>query len=75
MARELLTKIKQLLVINWRQKSIARSQLKLAIEDTLDSGLPAAFTPDLFQQKCDSLFEHFFERYADHDSSVYATGT
>ena len=46
-SRELLSRIKQLLVINWRQKSTARSQLKLAIEDTLDTGLPAAFSRDL----------------------------
>ena len=41
-ARELLGRLKQLLVLNWRQKSSARSQLKLAIEDALDSGLPRA---------------------------------
>ena len=39
--RELLTKMTILLVINWRQKSTARSQLKLAIEDTLDTGTAA----------------------------------
>jgi len=32
-ARELLNRLKQLLVLNWRQKAAARSQLKLAIED------------------------------------------
>ena len=35
-ARELLARLKELLVLNWRQKAAARSQLKLAIEDTLD---------------------------------------
>jgi len=73
-SRELLTKLKQLLVINWRQKSTARSQLKLAIEDTLDTGLPGAFTRDLYQQKCSALFEHFYESYPDSDKSVYAIG-
>jgi type I restriction enzyme R subunit len=38
-ARDLLHRLKQLLVLNWRQKSAARSQLKLTIEDVLDSGL------------------------------------
>jgi type I restriction enzyme R subunit len=42
-ARELLNRLKQLLVLNWRQKAAARSQLKLAIEDILDSGLPRAY--------------------------------
>src|ERR1019366_10720973 len=41
-ARELLNKMKLLLVLNWRQKSTARSQLKLTIEDVLDTSLPRA---------------------------------
>jgi type I restriction enzyme, R subunit len=41
-ARDLLSRLKSLLVLNWRQKSAARAQLKLAIEDALDTGLPAA---------------------------------
>lgn len=44
-ARDLLARLKQLLVINWRQKSTARSQVKLAIEDMLDTGLPPAYSP------------------------------
>ena len=73
-SRELLNKIKQLLVINWRQKSTARSQLKLAIEDTLDTGLPRVFSPEIYQQKCSAVFEHFYESYPESSSSVYATG-
>jgi len=73
-SRELLHKIKQLLVINWRQKSTARSQLKLAIEDTLDTGLPGAFSRDLFQLKCSAVFEHFYESYAESGISIYSTG-
>jgi type I restriction enzyme R subunit len=42
-ARDLLNRLKQLLVLNWRKKSAARSQLRLAIEDTLDTGLPRAY--------------------------------
>ena len=51
-ARELLNRLKQLLVINWCQKSTARSQLKLAIEDALDSGLQRAYSPEIYHQKC-----------------------
>jgi type I restriction enzyme R subunit len=57
-ARELLERLKVLIVINWRQKSTARSKLKLTIEDILDSGLPAGYSPELYQQKCAALFEH-----------------
>ena len=70
--RELLAKLKALLVINWRQKSSARSQLKITIEDVLDSGLPRAFTPELYRQKCSALFEHMYEKYPERDAGVYA---
>jgi type I restriction enzyme R subunit len=71
-ARELLNKLKLLLVLNWRQKSAARSQLKLTIEDVLDSGLPRIYTPELYRQKCSALFEHVYENYPERDAAVYA---
>ena len=71
-ARELLGRLKQLLVLNWRQKSSARSQLKLAIEDVLDTGLPRAYDKTLYAQKCSVLFEHVFESYPEKDAGVYA---
>ena len=71
-ARELLNQLKQLLVLYWRQKSSARSQLKLAIEDVLDTGLPHAYNKPLYEQKCSALFEHIFESYPERDTGVYA---
>jgi hypothetical protein len=43
----------------------ARSQLKLTIEDTLDNGLPRAYTPSSTIQKCSAVFEHVYESYPD----------
>ena len=74
-ARELLNRLKQLLVLNWRQKSSARAQLKLAIEDVLDTGLPGIYTPELYQQKCSAIFEHIYESYPERDAGVYTTAT
>ena len=71
-ARELLAKLKALLVLNWRQKSTARSQLKLTIEDTLDTSLPRAYTPELYNQKCSAVFEHVYESYPERNAGVYA---
>jgi type I restriction enzyme R subunit len=67
-AKELLARLEALLVINWRQKSGARAQLKLAIEDVLDTGLPRAYDKPLYEQKCAGLFEHFYERYPESDA-------
>ena len=71
-ASVLLKRLKALLVINWRQKSAARSSLKLAIEDTLDSGLPRAYTPEIYTQKCAALFEHMYESYPERNTGIYA---
>ncbi len=69
-AKELLSRLNQLLVLNWRQKSAARSSLKLAIEDTLDT-LPAAYDRPLYSQKCTALFEHVYESYPERNAGVY----
>lgn len=71
-ARDLLGRLKGLLVLNWRQKAAARSQLKLAIEDTLDSGLPRAYTPEVYREKCSALFEHMYESYPERNAGVYS---
>jgi type I restriction enzyme R subunit len=71
-AHDLLTKLKDLLVLNWRKKSAARSALRLAIEDTLDAGLPEAYAPEMFHDKCSAVFEHVYESYPERDTGVYA---
>jgi type I restriction enzyme R subunit len=70
-AKDLMARIKDLLVLNWRQKSAARSSLKLAIEDTLDQ-LPNAYDRPLYAQKCTALFEHVYESYPERNAGVYA---
>jgi type I restriction enzyme R subunit len=72
-ARELLNRLKQLLVLNWRQKAASRAQLKLAIEDVLDTGLPRIYSRTLYQQKCSAVFEHVYESYPERDAGVYST--
>ncbi len=69
-AKTLLSRLKELLVLNWRQKSAARSSLKLAIEDTLDT-LPDAYDRPLYAQKCTALFEHVFESYPERNAGIY----
>ncbi len=70
--RDLLNRLKALLVLNWRQKSGARAQVRLAIEDVLDSGLPRAYDKPLYEHKCSALFEHVYESYADDRQSIYS---
>lgn len=62
-ARVLLERLSELLILNWRQNTVARARLKLGIEDALDDGLPAAYGKEWYEQKCAALFEHVFESY------------
>jgi type I restriction enzyme, R subunit len=56
-ARQLLEHVRAALVLDRRQRAQARAQVRLAIEDTLDEGLPRAYTPEVYQQKCAAIFE------------------
>lgn len=71
-AKELLERMKEVLVLNWRSKSAARSQLKMAIEDALDEGLPEPYSKDIFEDKCSAIFEHVYENYPERDQGIYA---
>ncbi len=63
-ARRLLEQVKASLTLDWRQQAQTRARVRLEIEDVLDQGLPEAYTPPLFPQKCAVLFEHVFETAA-----------
>lgn len=60
-------------MLNRRQKSAARSLLRLAILDTLDCGLPRVYPPDICQQNCSTLFEHVYESYPERNAGTFAS--
>jgi len=61
----LLDKVRGAVMLGWRERVQGRAQVRLAIEDTLDDGLPRAYTPELYESKVAAVFEHVFERYPD----------
>jgi type I restriction enzyme R subunit len=63
-ARQLLERLKTTLALDWRKQAQTRARARIAIEDVLDQGLPDAYTPPLYQQKCAVLFEHVYETAA-----------
>ena len=71
-ARELLARLKDLLVLNWRQKAAARSQVQAGDRGHAGHGLPRAYTPELYEQKCAAVFEHVYESYPERNAGVYA---
>ena len=70
-ARQLLERLKQILVLDWRERVEARARVRRAIEEALDEGLPRAFTPDIYRRKVSAVFNHVFESYQGPGESVY----
>jgi len=70
-AKQLLGRLKELLVLDWRKGQAGRARVEEAIKDLLDAGLPRAYSPELYKQKCSAVFEHFYESYPQRDANVY----
>jgi type I restriction enzyme R subunit len=71
-ARELLETLKrEKLVLDWRKTQATRAAVRVVIEDKLD-GLPEMFIKDIYNQKCNAVYQHIFESYYGEGRSVYA---
>ncbi len=71
--RELIEILKrEKLVLDWRKRQQSRAQVRVTIEDIFDHGLPQAYTPGLYQKKCDAVYQHIYESYYGAGKSVYA---
>jgi type I restriction enzyme R subunit len=71
-AKQLLERLKALLVLDWRKRQSARARVEDAIKDLLDDGLPRAYSTDFYKQKCSAVFEHFYESYPQRDANIYS---
>jgi type I restriction enzyme, R subunit len=62
-ARNLLAKLRAALTVDWQKTAYSRARVREAIAETLDDGLPRAYTPAVFQEKAGVVFQHVYERY------------
>jgi len=46
--------------------------VRVEIENVLDEGLPRAYSKELYESKCNTVFEHVFESYQGEGRSVFA---
>jgi type I restriction enzyme, R subunit len=71
-AKDLLEKLKnEKLVLDWRKRQQSRASVKLTIETVLDE-LPRVYTKDLYQQKCEIVYQHVYDSYFGQNSSIFA---
>ncbi len=72
-AQELLQTLKQeKLVLDWRKHQHTRAAVQNTISVFLDERLPDKYTPDLYEQKCATLYQHIYESYFGAGRSIYA---
>jgi type I restriction enzyme R subunit len=70
-AHELLDTLKaERLVLDWRKKQQTRAAVQVTIQNVLDK-LPQVYTPDLYQQKCNLVYQHVYDSYSDARRSIY----
>jgi len=70
--RDLLATLKrEKLVLDWRKKQQARAEVRLTVEQALDSGLPESYTSTLYQRKCEEVFQHIYDSYFGQGQSIY----
>tara|TARA_R110002111_G_scaffold18931_1_gene46157 strand:- start:5375 stop:8587 length:3213 start_codon:yes stop_codon:yes gene_type:complete len=70
-ARSLLQTLKEAkLVLDWRKKQRTRADVYTTVKTILDE-LPRAYTPELYQQKCDTVYQHIFDSYQGEGRSIY----
>ncbi|MBP1466239.1 type I restriction endonuclease subunit R [Candidatus Chloroploca sp. M-50] len=71
-ARDLLTTLKrEKLVLDWRKKQQARAAVRVTIEDMLDQ-LPDLYSKELYEQKCQVVYQHVYESYLGQGKSIYS---
>lgn len=72
-ARDLLATLKrEKLTLDWKKRQQTRAQVRLAVQQALDEGLPRAYTPELYQHACDAVYEHVYDAYSDAEHNIYA---
>jgi type I restriction enzyme, R subunit len=72
-AQDLLDRLKQeKLVIDWRKREQTRAAVRQLIEMALDDFLPKAYSKEIFDYKCQSVYQHVYDSYAGQGRSVYA---
>ena len=71
-ARLLLERLRQVLVLDWRKRQSSRAQVEDTIKGLLDENLPRAYSPEIYRSKCEAIFHHVFESYRGEGESIFS---
>jgi type I restriction enzyme R subunit len=72
-ARELLETLKrEKLGLDWKKGQTTRAAVRFTVETVLDH-LPRTFTPELYEKKCERVYQHVFDSYSGQGQGIYST--
>ncbi len=75
-ARSLLETLKrERLVLDWRKKQQERAKVLTTVKNILDTGLPRIYTKELYERKCDEVYQHIYDSYYGEGRSIYAAAS
>lgn len=69
-AKELLEKLKTVLVIDWRKKQRMKAKVHNTIEEVLDE-LPDTYTDDIWPKAIEHVYLHVYDKYQGEGKSIY----
>ena len=70
-SKKLLATLKQeKLVLDWRKRQQSRAAVRLTIDEILDE-LPECYEPNIYDQKCEAVYQHIYESYYGDGNSIY----
>ena len=72
-SKKLLIKLKQeKLVLDWRNRQQSRAAVKVTVAEILD-GLPERYTQEIYDRKCEVVYQHIYDCYYGAGNSIYST--
>ena len=70
--RKLLETLKrENLGLDWRKRTQSKAEVKETVDNILDNGLPHPYTPELFSQKTEAVYQHIYDSYYGEGKSIY----
>ena len=74
-SKELLEILKRgKLVLDWRQRQQSRAAVKVTVAEILDE-LPERYTQEIYDQKCEVVYQHIYDCYYGNGNSVYVAAS
>ena len=69
--RQLLDSLRETLVLDWSKRQQSRAVVLQTIKEVLDNQLPPCYTQELYDQKCQVVYQHIRDSYFGEGGSIY----